>query len=98
MGWRENLHDAAERQRAAEREQQAPLNAAGTEKLIDLSDRIARKTRTTGARWKIWKEAWIGTDELEPQWIQLAILGELRAIREELTAQRRAAEDQRDAE
>jgi len=82
--WREKLHESAEKAREEERIQREPLNAAGTERLVDLSDRIARKVKTTGAKWKIWKEAWLGSDELEPQWIQLAILGELRAIRGEL--------------
>jgi hypothetical protein len=81
------LGEAAEEQRAKEAALRAERNLAGTAKLIDLSNRIARKVRTTGARWKIWNEAWLGSDELEPQWIQLAILGELRAIRQLLEQQ-----------
>lgn len=95
MGWRERLHEIAEQSRAERREREASDNAAGTVKLLDLSHRIARKVSIVGAKWRIWKEAHVGTDELEPQWIQLAILGELRAIREELAALRAAAEKER---
>ena len=95
MGWlTERLDTAEERgneRRAQEAAELAAATVAGTARLVDLSDRIARKVKTTGAKWKIWKEAWLGSDELEPQWIQLAILGELRAIRHELAELRAVA-------
>lgn len=81
------INAAAERQAAKDAAALAERNEEGTRKLLDLSNRIARKVRTTGARWKIWKEAWLGSDELEPQWIWLAMLGELRRIRQLLEQQ-----------